>query len=69
MTTRLERKLARAIVATVGDIGLCPKDNLQRFLLLKRRLERLVGQFKALTGRDTLGEELTQIVAYASGTP
>lgn len=57
-TTRIERKLGRAILRTIADIELCPPDSIKQFLVLKRRLKRNVDAFKELTGRDILGEEL-----------
>lgn len=59
---RIARKLGTDIVTTLADITLVPKDNVKRFLVLKKRLAKQIDRYKEYTGRDTLSPE---IVAYA----
>jgi len=59
MTSPTERKFARAILSTLAEIQITPRDNQHRFNILEKRLKKQVQCFRDFTGRDTLGEELT----------
>lgn len=56
MTThsKTERKLGARILATVAEIQATPKDNVQRFTILRRRLVRYAKAYREFTGSDRL---------------
>lgn len=51
---RRERKMGARILATIAEIQSTPTDNVKRFVLLRKRLEKVVERYKAYTGRDNL---------------
>ena len=61
---RLERKLGSEILATIADIQITPKDNLKRFLVLKKRLEKQVRRYTELTGSDFLMKDKISEYGY-----
>lgn len=51
---RTERRLGRAFIEAVLDIGRTPQDNIARFKVAKRNLERAGKKYIAYTGSDKL---------------
>lgn len=51
---RIERKLGADILATIADIELTPKDQIKRFLILKKRLKKRIARYTEYTGSEFL---------------
>lgn len=49
-----ERKMGADILETVRDIQATPHDNIKRFIILKKKLEKFIKRYQEYTGRDTL---------------
>jgi len=54
---RTERKLGALILETIGEIQTTPTDNVTRFLLLKKKLEKQTKRYTAYTGSEYLLHE------------
>jgi len=51
---RTERKLGRAILELVADMQATPRDNVARFMIIRKKMLKAVERYKEYTGRDNL---------------
>lgn len=62
---RLERKMGNEILAIISEMYLLPRDNLTRFHILQKKLDRKIKRFQEYTGRDTLGPQFADVMVKA----
>lgn len=52
--SRTEKKMGKRILEVVAEMRTVPRENVQRFIILKRRLTRLTNAYREFTGKDRL---------------
>lgn len=51
---RIELKLGRKVLATIAEMGDTPRNNTERFAVVKRQLARAVAAYMKYTGSEKL---------------
>lgn len=62
---RTERKMGNEILDLISEMYLTPRDNLVRFNVLKKKLDKKIRRFQEYTGRDTLGPQFADVMVKA----